>query len=69
MDVSLCVNNEFEQRGNLILIDAHFGMETLGVHIAPNGDTKDEFNALSKKVVKWVNAMKTRRLPGFETPL
>ena len=69
IDVSLSVKNEFEQREKLILIDAHVGTKTLGVSIAPNGDVKDEFNALSKKVAKWFNVMKIRRLPGFETLL
>ena len=67
MDVSLSMKNEFKQRENLMLIDAHVGIEKLGVFMAPNGDTIDEFNVLSNKVAKWVNAMKTRRLPGFET--
>ena len=37
--------------------------ETLGVMIAPDGNNTDQYQALDKKVKKWVRALKVHSLP------
>ena len=69
MDINLLVKNEFNSRELLILVDAHKGIETLGVFMAPNENMSNELTTLNRKVSKCVNSMKRRRLLGFKTLL
>ena len=48
----LLVWNEFNKREILKLIDACRGKETLGVALALDGNMKDEYELLFKKVAK-----------------
>ena len=42
IDISLDVRNEFNIRESLQLVDAHRGIETLGVYMALDGNMEDE---------------------------
>ena len=67
LDIQLSVKNEYEVQENLVLYNADFRAETLGVYLTPDGNMKDELNRLTKKASKWVNSVKTRCLESEET--
>ena len=66
MDLTLLVRNEFNMRENLHLIEANKGIETLGVFIALNRDMNNKITLLNKKIGKWVNTIKRRRLSSYK---
>jgi len=69
MDINLAIRNEHGTKENLSLIESNKGIETLGVHIARNGDMDNQWLALEKKISKWVSAMASRKLLSYETLL
>ena len=54
LDEELEVRDERNELKPLQIMLPDIGKKILGVHIAPDGITKDKFSALMKKVEKWV---------------
>jgi len=63
IEEELKVKDEFDYSQTLQLIDPSVGKEILGVMIAPDGNNTDQYQALDKKVKKWVGALKVHSLP------
>ena len=63
MEHTLSVKDHEDVRKDLKLIDAHVGMETLGMFLAPDGNMKDEIKALKKKVSTWCSQIRSGNIP------
>ena len=58
------VKDHNNQRQELPRIDPSKGKETLGVHIAPNGNNMDQLQVMKDKVEKWCEKIKVGHLPA-----
>lgn len=62
----LTVKNELEVRETLEQVPSHVGRETLGVHLAPDGNQNDQLTVLLRKASEWADKIRTGHLPAQE---
>lgn len=63
---TLNVKDHTGRRQPLTLVEASVGKETLGVHLAPDGNNKDQYECMMKKVQTWAKQINAGHLPGKE---
>ena len=65
-DFKLWLKNECKKRVEIERIDPSIGTNMLGVHLAPDGNTKDQVHALRKKAENWAENIRCSRANTME---